>query len=114
RSQVSRCVGVRAGVYGPATAPRQKRERIRALGGERVELVVEGDTYDDAAAAAAQHPEYTGGNVVPAFDDLRTIAGQGTVGVEIVEQLGRAPDVVVVPIGGGGLGAGGGAWRGPP
>ena len=43
---------------------------------------------------------------MPAFDDLRTIAGQGTVGVEIVEQLGRAPDVVVVPVGGGGLARG--------
>jgi threonine dehydratase len=105
-----RRLGVRGRVYVPATTPRQKRERIRALGGERVELVVEGDTYDDAAAAAAQHAEYTGATVVPAFDDLRTIAGQGTVGVEIVAQLGRAPDVVVVPIGGGGLAAGVATW----
>ena len=55
-----RRLGVRGRVYVPATTPRQKRERIRALGGERVELIVEGDTYDDAAAAAAQHAEYTG------------------------------------------------------
>jgi threonine dehydratase len=105
-----RRLGVRGRVYVPATTPRQKRERIRALGGERVELIVEGDTYDDAAAAAAQHAEYTGATVVPAFDDLRTIAGQGTVGVEIVAQLGRAPDVVVVPVGGGGLVAGVATW----
>jgi threonine dehydratase len=52
----------------------------------------------------------TGATIVPAFDDLRTIAGQGTVGVEVVEQLGRAPDVVVVPVGGGGLLAGVGSW----
>jgi threonine dehydratase len=103
-------LGVRGRVYVPATTPRQKRERIRALGGERVELIVEGDTYDDAAAAAAQHAEYTGAAVVPAFDDLRTIAGQGTVGVEVVAQLGRAPDVVVVPVGGGGLVAGVATW----
>ena len=44
--------------------------------------------------------------MVPAFDDPRTIAGQGTVGLEILEQLGRAPDLVVVPVGGGGLLAG--------
>ena len=92
-------------VYVPATTPRQKRERIRALGGEQVELVVEGDTYDDAAAAAARHAQHTGATVVPAFDDVRTIAGQGTVGVEIVAQLGRPPDLVVVPVGGGGLAA---------
>ena len=54
----------------------------------------------------ASTPRRTGATVVPAFDDLRTIAGQGTVGVEIVAQLGRAPDVVVVPVGGGGLVAG--------
>ncbi len=105
-----RRLGVRGRVYVPATTPRQKRERIRALGGERVELVVEGDTYDDAAAAAARHAAHTGATVVPAFDDVRTIAGQGTVGVEVVAQLGRAPDLVVVPVGGGGLAAGVATW----
>ena len=67
---------------------------------------MDGDTYDDAAAAAAEHAARTGATMVPAFDDRRTIAGQGTVGVEILDQLGRAPDVVVVPVGGGGLLAG--------
>jgi threonine dehydratase len=105
-----RRLGMRGRVYVPATTPRQKRERIRALGGEQVELVVEGDTYDDAAAAAARHTQHTGATVVPAFDDVRTIAGQGTVGVEIVAQLGRPPDLVVVPVGGGGLVAGVASW----
>ncbi len=105
-----RRLGMRGRVYVPATTPRQKRERIRALGGEQVELVVEGDTYDDAAAAAARHAQHTGATVVPAFDDVRTIAGQGTVGVEIVAQLGRPPDLVVVPVGGGGLVAGVASW----
>ena len=105
-----RQLGVRGRVYVPSTTPRQKRERIRALGNGDVELVVGGDTYDEAAAAAAEDAERTGATVVPAFDDLRTVAGQGTVGVEIVEQLGRAPDVVVLPVGGGGLIAGVGSW----
>ncbi len=105
-----RRLGVRGRVYVPATTPRQKRERIRALGGEPVELVVAGDTYDDAATAAARHAEDTGATIVPAFDDVRTIAGQGTVGVEIVAQLGRAPGLVVVPVGGGGLAAGVATW----
>jgi threonine dehydratase len=103
-------LGIRGRVHVPSTTPRQKRERIRALGGEAVELVVAGDTYDEAAAAAAEHALHTGATVVPAFDDERTIAGQGTVGVEIVEQLGKAPDVVVLPVGGGGLLAGVGSW----
>ena len=105
-----RRLGMRGRVYVPATTPRQKRERIRALGGEMVELVVDGDTYDEAADAAAAHAGRTGATVVPAFDDLRTVAGQGTVGVEIVTQLGRAPDLVVVPVGGGGLAAGVASW----
>ncbi|WP_374112043.1 threonine ammonia-lyase IlvA [Pseudonocardia sp. TRM90224] len=105
-----RTLGMRGRVHVPATTPRQKRERIVALGGGNVELVVGGDTYDEAAAAAAEHAALTGATVVPAFDDPRTIAGQGTVGVEIVEQLGRAPDVVVLPVGGGGLLAGVGTW----
>jgi threonine dehydratase len=105
-----RRLGMRGRVYVPATTPRQKRERIRALGGDLVELIVEGDTYDDAATAATAHAERTGATIVPAFDDVRTIAGQGTVGVEIVAQLGRPPDLVVVPVGGGGLAAGVATW----
>ncbi len=103
-------LGIRGRVHVPSTTPRQKRERIVALGGGAVELVVGGDTYDEAAAAAAEHAASTGATVVPAFDDPRTIAGQGTVGVELVAQLGRAPEVVVLPVGGGGLLAGVGSW----
>jgi threonine dehydratase len=105
-----RRLGIRGRVHVPRTTPRQKRERIAALGGDAVELVVGGDTYDEAAAAAAEYASRTGATVVPAFDDVRTIAGQGTVGVEVLAQLGRVPDVVVVPVGGGGLLAGVGSW----
>ncbi|WP_408004687.1 threonine ammonia-lyase IlvA [Pseudonocardia lacus] len=105
-----RTLGVRGRVHVPSTTPRQKRERIQALGGDAVELVVGGDTYDEAAAAAAEWARRTGATVVPAFDDVRTIAGQGTVGVEVVAQLGGPPDVVVLPVGGGGLAAGVGGW----
>ena len=105
-----RTLGIRGRVHVPRSTPRQKRERITALGGDTVELVVDGDTYDDAAALAASWAARTGATMVPAFDDRRTIAGQGTVGVEMVAQLGRAPDVVVLPVGGGGLAAGIGSW----
>lgn len=105
-----RQLGIHGRVHVPSTTPRQKRERIQALGGDAVELVVGGDSYDEAAAAAAEHAARTGAVVVPAFDDPRTIAGQGTVGVEIIAQLGRAPEVVVLPVGGGGLLAGVGSW----
>jgi threonine dehydratase len=94
----------------PSTTPRQKRERIVALGGEMIDLVVEGDTYDESSAAATRWSDETGATLVPAFDDSRTVAGQATVVAEIVEQLGRAPDTIVVPVGGGGLLAGTATW----
>jgi threonine dehydratase len=97
-------------VYVPRTTPRQKRDRIAALGGSQIEVIVTGDTYDDAAAAALAEATQTGSTLVPAFDDPRTVAGQGTVAVELVDQLGRAPDVLVVPVGGGGLIAGVITW----
>lgn len=103
-------LGVAARVYLPRTTPRQKRDRVAALGGQHVEIVVEGDTYDDASAAATTYANATGRTLIPAFDDPRTIAGQGTVVKEIVAQLGRLPDVLVVPVGGGGLLAGTLAW----
>ncbi|SFT95157.1 L-threonine ammonia-lyase [Geodermatophilus amargosae] len=106
-----RALGVRGAVFVPGTTPRQKRARIRALGGDTVELVVTGDTYDDAAAAAAVHAATTGATLVPAFDAWPVVVGQATVAVEVLEQLGgRTPDVVVLPVGGGGLLAGCGTW----
>nr|WP_240746962.1 threonine ammonia-lyase IlvA [Cryptosporangium phraense] len=103
-------LGVRGKVFVPRPTPRQKRDRIAALGGDAVELVVSGDSYDDAAAAAAADAERTGATLAPAFDDPRTIAGQGTVLKEAFEQLDDVPDVVVIPVGGGGLLAGSLAW----
>ncbi|TNC27748.1 threonine ammonia-lyase IlvA [Amycolatopsis alkalitolerans] len=101
---------LRAKIFIPRTTPRQKRARIALLGGDRVEIIVGGDTYDAAFAAACEQAERSGAVMVPAFDHPDIIAGQGTVAREIVEQLGRAPDAVVVPIGGGGLVAGITAW----
>jgi len=105
-------LGVRGKVFLPRTTPRQKRDRIAVLGGDDVEVLLVGDTYDDAAAAALQDAAATGATLVPAFDDPRTIAGQGTVVAEAFSQLGLVPDVVVLPVGGGGLLAGAVAWLG--
>jgi threonine dehydratase len=96
-------LGIRGRIFVPATTPRQKRERILALGEGRVDLAVRGDSYDEAAAAAHLEAQKSGATLVPAFDDERTIAGQGTVAREIVEQFGKAPDVLVAPVGGGGM-----------
>ncbi|WP_168700298.1 threonine ammonia-lyase IlvA [Gordonia paraffinivorans] len=93
-------------IYVPTTTPKQKRDRILWHGGEYVELKAIGETYDAAAAAAQADVMSTGSTWIHAFDDPRTAAGQGTIAREIVEQLGRVPDVVVAPVGGGGCLAG--------
>jgi len=103
-------LGVEAMIYVPSTTPRQKRERMLALGGDHVRLMVSGETYDDSFRAAREAATQLGRVMVPAFDDARTIAGQGTLAKEIVEQLGKAPDVVLVPVGGGGMVSGVLTW----
>lgn len=107
-------MGINGRVYLPRNTPRQKRDRITALGGEYIEIVVFGDSYDEAAAMAVQDAGHTGATIVPAFDHPATVIGQGTVAVEIVDQLleqtGFEPDVIVVPVGGGGLLAGCATW----
>jgi threonine dehydratase len=106
-------LGIKGRVYLPRTTPRQKRERIAWLGGAAIEVHLEGDTYDEALAAAAADSLETGALAVPAFDAEATIAGQGTVAREVVEQLGTTPDLMLVPVGGGGLLAGCVTWLGP-
>jgi threonine dehydratase len=101
-----RSLGVHGRVYVPAKTPKQKLDRIRYHGGEFIELIVGGSTYDLAAAAALDDVERTGATLVPPYDDLRTIAGQGTIAVELLAELGNEPDLVVVPVGGGGCIAG--------
>jgi len=101
-----RTLGIRGRVYVPAKTPKQKRDRIRYHGGQFIELIVGGSTYDLAAEAALADVERTGATLVPPFDDPRTMAGQGTIAVEILSQLDGEPDLVVVPVGGGGCIAG--------
>ncbi len=101
-----RTLGVHGRVYVPAKTPKQKRDRIRYHGGDFIELIVGGSTYDMAAEAALADVGRTGATLVPPYDDLRTIAGQGTIAVELLDQLDDEPDLVVVPVGGGGCIAG--------
>jgi threonine dehydratase len=103
-------LGIKGRIFVPSTTPRQKRDRMRHFGKEFIELVVVGDAYDEASAAAQQAATASGAVIVPAFDDARTIAGQGTVAKETVEQLGREPDRIILPVGGGGLLAGSLVW----
>jgi threonine dehydratase len=91
--------GLEATLFVPTTAPRAKVEKLRTF---PVSVRVEGGTYEEAHALALAHAESAGATYVHAFDDPRTAAGQGTVALEILEEI---PDVgtIVVPVGGGGL-----------
>src|SRR5262245_30453634 len=88
-----------ATLFVPRTAPRAKVEKLRSF---PVTVREDGQTYDDAHALAMAHARETGATYVRAFEDVRTAAGQGTVALEILEEM---PDVgtIVVPVGGGGL-----------
>ena len=101
-----RSMGVRGRVYVPVKTPKQKRDRIRYHGREFIELIAVGKTYDEAAAASLADVARTGATLVPPYDDPRTMAGQGTIAAEILDQLDSEPDLVIVPVGGGGCIAG--------
>jgi threonine dehydratase len=101
--------GVRAVIVMPVTTPSIKTEAVAALGGE---VVLHGDTYDDAYARARELAANEELVFIHAFDDPVVIAGQGTIGKEILEQADEKIDAVFVPIGGGGLIAGASsAWN---
>jgi len=99
--------GVRAVIVMPETTPTIKVDAVRALKGE---VVLHGDTYDDAYAHARTLEAELGLTFIHPFDDPDVIAGQGTIAVEILEQADGPIDAVFVPIGGGGLIAGIAAW----
>jgi threonine dehydratase len=91
-----------ATIFVPRTAPRAKIDKLRQF---PVEVRAVGETYDDAHRAAERYQRETGATFIHAYDDPRTVAGQGTIGLEILEDL---PDVdaILVPVGGGGMIAG--------
>jgi threonine dehydratase len=99
----ARRLGIRAIIVMPSNAPRVKVDGTR---GEGAEIIFYDRRTESREAIAARIAEETGASVVPSFDDPAIVAGQGTAGLEIVEQLGRPPKRIVVPCGGGGLASG--------
>ena len=99
-------LGISATIFMPAVTPLQKIERVRHFGHEWVDVRLEGDTYDAAEVAARALCAERSAVFVHPFDDPLTVAGQGTIAREVEDELERAPDTVLVPVGGGGLIAG--------
>ncbi len=98
--------GVQGTIFMPVTTPQQKIDKTRAFGGDAVEIVLIGDYFDQTLTAAQDHCGQVGAHFLSPFDDPDVIEGQASVAVEIVDQLGAPPDIVVLPVGGGGLASG--------
>lgn len=99
----ARRLGISATIVMPSDAPAVKRDATAAEGAA---IVLYDRAREDRVAISARISEETGAIVVPSFDDIDIIEGQGTAGVEIREQLGGEPPLVIVPCGGGGLSSG--------
>ena len=97
-------------IFMPTTTPKQKIEQVRMFGKEYIDIVLTGDTFDAANAAAIEFANKSGRTFIPPFDDCKVMEGQGTIGLEIMEQAKEKLDYIFVPIGGGGLASGLGAY----
>ncbi len=98
--------GVQGTIFMPVTTPQQKIDKTRVFGGDQVTIQLTGDYFDQTLAAAQAFCTEKGAHFLSPFDDPDVIEGQASVAVEMLEQLGRAPDLVILPVGGGGLASG--------
>ncbi len=97
-------------IFMPTTTPKQKIEQVRMFGKEYIDIVLTGDTFDAANSAAIEFAKKSGRTFIPPFDDPKVIEGQGTIGLEIMKQAKDRLDYIFIPIGGGGLASGLGAY----
>ena len=106
----ARSLGIDARIYMPRSTPRVKQAAVHHHGGHHVEVLLSGDSYDDAVAAALEDAAASGATYVHAYDDLQVMAGQGTLADEVVLS-GHGPfDAAFLQIGGGGMAGGVSAW----
>jgi threonine dehydratase len=98
--------GVQGTIFMPVTTPQQKIDKTQVFGGAHVEIILTGDYFDQTLAAAQAFCADRQAYFLSPFDDPDVIEGQASVAVELLEQLGRAPDLVILPVGGGGLASG--------
>jgi threonine dehydratase len=99
-------LNIKGTIFMPLTTPKQKIDQVRMFGRNKVEIILKGDTFDDSAAAAKDFSEEHDMIFIHPFDDLDIIAGQGTVAVEVLNDIEEPLDFIFGGIGGGGLMAG--------
>jgi threonine dehydratase len=100
-----RQLDIKGMIYMPAITPKQRINQVKMFGGDKIEIVLVGDTFDECQAHALEHTALYEMTLIPPFDHLKVIEGQGTVAKEIFDELSGV-DYLFVPIGGGGLCAG--------
>ncbi len=100
-----RQLNIKGVIYMPAITPKQKITQVKMFGGNNIEIVLTGDTFDDCQTQALEYTHSANKVFIPPFDHLKVIEGQGTVAKEIFDELSQV-DYIFVPIGGGGLCAG--------
>ena len=98
-------LGIKGVIYMPAITPKQKINQVKMFGGDNIEIVLTGDTFDECQTFALDFATEYDRIFIPPFDHLKIIEGQGTVGKEILDEL-TGIDYIFIPIGGGGLCAG--------
>lgn len=103
-------LGIKGTIFLPASTPRQKRKRIATIGGKWVEPVIVGGDFDEANRVAGEAAKEGGKVYVHPYDDPYTIAGQGSIAVDLDSQLPEDTDMILIPVGGGGLIAGMATW----
>ncbi|HLS10552.1 MAG TPA: threonine ammonia-lyase IlvA [Flavobacteriaceae bacterium] len=99
-------LNIQATIFMPVTTPLQKTKQVELFGKDKVEVVLTGDTFDEASEEANQFCNEIGAVFIHPFDDQEVIAGQGTIGLELLENSSSPIDYLFIPIGGGGLAAG--------
>lgn len=103
-------LNIMGSIYMPTTTPKQKIEQVRMFGKGNIDIVLTGDTFDAANAAAIEYANKSGKTFIPPFDHKKIIEGQGTIGLEIFHQMQGPLDYIFIPIGGGGLASGVGSF----
>ena len=99
-------LGIKGTVFMPSVTPKQKVDQVRMFGKDMVDVILTGDTFDDASNAANEFRDKHNATFVHPFNDEQIIEGQGTVALEILEDAKEPIDYLFVPVGGGGLIAG--------
>ncbi|MFV0293539.1 MAG: threonine ammonia-lyase IlvA [Paracoccus sp. (in: a-proteobacteria)] len=98
--------GAKGTIFMPVTTPKQKIDKTRIFGGDSVEIVLTGDYFDQTLFAAQEFASDHGAAFLSPFDSMDVIEGQATVAREMLSQVPEQPDLIVLPVGGGGLSAG--------